>query len=112
MKRNEYLLTRHLGAVIDSTSYHEKYVLDNVENVCKKLSLLSEIARVEPHAAYACFTTVLKLTFLVRTIPDVSTFMKKIDIGYSMFSKANILTSLSQMSSCATTTSEISQLGY
>jgi len=58
---------RHLGAIIGS--YHAEYVSENVENVCKEqLLVLSEIARIEPHVTYACFTTGLKhkLTFLMR----------------------------------------------
>jgi len=43
--------------------------------------MLSEIARIEPHAACACFTTGLKhkLTFLMRTISGEGTMLPSPD---------------------------------
>ena len=72
---------RHLGATIGSTKFRDKYVMEKIDNFCKELRLLSEIGKVEPQAAYACFISGFrhKLTFIMRTIPDISTHLRKID---------------------------------
>ena len=46
---------RHLGAVIGTIEYRENYVTQNVNNWLDELSMLCDIARIEPQAAYSCF---------------------------------------------------------
>ena len=72
---------RHLGASIGSSEYRDHYVNEKIDNICQELHLLSEIGKIEPHAAYAGFTSGFrhKLTFIMRTIPDISVHLRRID---------------------------------
>ena len=65
---------RHLGAVIGNKKHKEEYVYEKVTSWYNELILLSEIAKIEPHAAYCCFVNGYKhkLTYYMRTIPEIS----------------------------------------
>ena len=67
-------VTWHLGAVIGNHPYKEKYVNDLVINLNNQLRALSKIAEAEPQLAYAAFASGFKskLTYFIRTIPDIS----------------------------------------
>ena len=71
----------HLGATIGSTKYRDQYITEKIDNLCKELHLLSEIGKIKPQAVYAGFTSGfgLKLTFIMRTIPDISIHLRRID---------------------------------
>ena len=47
---------RHLGAVLGSTEFKEKYVSKKVSDWVDDLRALNEIARGEPQAVYSGFT--------------------------------------------------------
>ena len=66
--------TRHLGAVIGNHPYKEKYVNELVTNLNNQLRLLSRIADWEPQSPYAAYVSGFKskLTYFIRTIPDIS----------------------------------------
>ena len=63
---------RHLGAVIGTKEFREKYVSAKVAKWVKDVKELSEIAKDEPQAALSAFTKALchRWTFVQRTIPD------------------------------------------
>ena len=73
--------SRHLGAVIGSEGFKATFVTKKIDTWCEELELLSRIAEIEPHAAYTCFIGGFKhkLTFLMRTVPGIVRFVKKID---------------------------------
>ena len=72
---------RHLGAVIGTIEYRENYVTQKVNNWLDELNMLCDIARIEPQAAYSCFVSGYKhkLTCIMRTIPNISHLLEKID---------------------------------
>lgn len=74
---------RHLGAVIGSNEYKTLYVTRKVNDWIAQLNLLSEIGRIDPHSAYTAFVFGLKhkWTYLMRTIPDMSTFLEPLEIA-------------------------------
>ena len=65
---------RYTGAVIGNHLYKEKYVSEFITNLNDQLQLLSKIAETEPQSAYAAFVSGFKskLTYFIRTIPDIS----------------------------------------
>ena len=72
---------RHLGAVIGSIEYRENYVTQKMNAWLDKLNMLCDIARIEPKAAYSCFVSGYKhkLTYIMKTIPNISHQLEKID---------------------------------
>ncbi len=72
---------RHLGAVIGSSTFKEKYVSDLVDDWINQLKTLSIIARVEPHLAFTAYTFGFqhKYTYFLRTIPNISSLLKRLD---------------------------------
>ena len=68
----------YLGAVVGTTSYIAHYVSQKVNLWIEELTLLSAIARSQPHAAYSAFTYgfISKWLFIARTIPDVFSCLK------------------------------------
>ena len=64
---------RHLGAVIGSTEYRDKYVKDVVKDWDNQLTILSTIVETQPQAAYLAFTNGFKskLNYFLRTIPNI-----------------------------------------
>ena len=71
----------HLGAVIGTIEYRENYVTQKVNNWLDELNMLCDTARIEPQAAYSCFLSGYKhkLTYIMRTIPNISHQLEKID---------------------------------
>ena len=63
---------RHLGASIGSINYRESFVNSLVNDWVKQIAVLSKIAKVDPHSAYAAYTHGLrhKFSFAMRTIPN------------------------------------------
>ena len=72
---------RHLGAVIGNESYKKEYVSDLVNDWKKQLETLSMIAEIEPQSAYAAFVFGFrrKLTYFMRTIPDLNNLLVPIE---------------------------------
>ena len=70
-----------MGAVIVSIEYLENYVTQKVYTWLDELNTLSDIARFDPQAAYSCFVSGYKhkLTYIMRTIPNISHQLEKID---------------------------------
>ena len=72
---------RHLGAIVGSPSFKEEYVNTIIKEWIEELKVLSKVARVEPHLAYAAYIFGFqhKYTFIMRTIPDISSYLKQLD---------------------------------
>ena len=72
---------RHLGAVIGSQNFKEKYVTDLIDEWIEELKNLEKIARIEPHLAYSAYLFGFqhKYTYFLRTIPNISTMLKRLD---------------------------------
>ena len=64
---------RHLGAVVGSEEYRDKYVSDKVKCWVNDVEDLADIAKDEPQLAYACYTKGMshRWTYVLRTIPDI-----------------------------------------
>ena len=62
----------HLGAPLGSEDFISDFVADKVSQWVQQLLLLSDIAKAQPHAAYAALTHGLihKFSFLCRTTPN------------------------------------------
>ena len=71
----------HLGAVIGTIEYRENHVIQKVNNWLDELNMLCDITRIEPQAAYSCSVSGYKhkLTYIIRTIPNISHQLEKID---------------------------------
>ena len=67
---------RHLGSVIGSKTFKESYIKELISKWCEELAKLSEIAKTQPQAAYAAFTSGYKHKFpyFTRTIIASATF--------------------------------------
>jgi hypothetical protein len=62
---------RHLGAPLGSMEFHSQYCSELANEWVSQIKTLSEIAKSEPQAAYACFIHGLrhKYSYFLRTIP-------------------------------------------
>ncbi len=62
---------RHLGGALGKREFKEKYLQEKVKVLKAELETLSEFAKTQPQAAYACYTHGFKgkWTFLQRTVP-------------------------------------------
>ena len=62
----------HLGAVIGSTEYRDKYVKDLVKVWDNQLTILSTITKTQPQAAYLAFASGFKSKlYYLRAIPNI-----------------------------------------
>ena len=67
----------YLGAPLDTSDYVQQFVKEKVNDWIQDLMLLSDIAKAQPHAAYATFTHgfVHKCSFLCRTILNLDSLL-------------------------------------
>ena len=72
---------RDLGGVTGSIEYRDNYVTQKVNTWLDELIMLCDIARNEPQAASSCFVSGYKhkVTHIMRTIPNISHQLEKID---------------------------------
>ena len=72
---------KYLGGFVGTNEGKEKYVQELVDSWVSQLTVLSEIAKSEPQAAYSAFTAGFKhkLTYFVRTMPQLSEIIKPVD---------------------------------
>ena len=65
---------RHLGAVIGSEEYKQKFVENKISKWVNDVETLAEIAQDEPQSVYSCFTKAIihRWTYIQRTIPNIS----------------------------------------
>ena len=80
---------RQLGAVIGSVSFKDKYVNTLIDQWICQVNRLSEIAKIEPHAAYTAFTHGLKhrYTYAMSTIPNINDHLKRLDSAIDDFTR-------------------------
>ena len=72
---------KYLGGYVGTREGAVKYVDELVKEWAMQLTELSRIAKAEPQAAYSAFTSGFrhKLTYFMRTIPDLEEVLKPID---------------------------------
>ena len=72
---------KHLGAVVGTTEYKNKFVNLKVNNWVKEITTLSHIAKVHPHVAYSAFVHGLqhRYTYIMRTVPDISVNLQPLE---------------------------------
>ncbi|CAM1325038.1 Uncharacterised protein r2_g3392 [Pycnogonum litorale] len=72
---------RHLVAVIGDITHKRQYVQSLVCEWISQLELLSDIAKMEPQAAYTAYTYGFKCKFMyfIRTIPDLKELLQPVE---------------------------------
>ena len=72
---------RFLGSVIGIFTFKKQCIYEIVSQWISKIEVLSQIAKVEPQAAYCCFTTGFKhkLTYLMHTTPNINEELRRLD---------------------------------
>ncbi len=89
---------RHLGAAIGSNKFKESFVANLVQEWVKEIIMLSRIAKIDPHCAYAAYTHGLrhKYTYTMRTIPDIAELLQPVENAI----RNHLLPSLTENFSC------------
>ena len=72
---------RHLGAVIGTEEFKKEYVGEKVSEWVKEVGVLADMARTEPHAAYAAYTHGLqhRWNYIMRTIPGIGPLLRPLE---------------------------------
>ena len=72
---------RHLDAALGTSQFRDEYIMEKINKWVEDLYVLSEIAKIEPQAAYTCFLSGYKrkLSYYMRTIPGTSKLLRKVD---------------------------------
>ncbi len=65
---------RHMGAVIGSSDFKEKYINDKINKWVGDVEELTKIAKEEPQAVYSSFTRAIsrRWTYVQRTVPGIN----------------------------------------
>ena len=71
----------HLGAPLGCTAYASQFVCQKVQQWSTELRALSEIASIQPHAAFAALTHGLssKWSYVTRTTPSIGHLLQPLD---------------------------------
>ena len=71
----------HLGALLGSDTFCEKYASYKVKNLCTEIKKLSEFAKSQSQAVYAAFIhgELHKYIYFVRTKAHINTHLKTLD---------------------------------
>ena len=72
---------KYLGGFVGTKQGAEDYVQELRDEWIEQLEVLTDIAKSEPQAAYAGFTAGFqhKMTYFIRTIPDLAEILKPLD---------------------------------
>ena len=72
---------RYLGAVIGTDENKKAYINEKIADWTQQINLLAEIAATCPQAAYSAYVSTYqhKLTYFLRTIPEIDDELKKVD---------------------------------
>ena len=72
---------RHLGAALGTNDFKMSYIEEKVGDWCKKMEKLTEIAKSQPHAAYAAYIhgEQHKYTYFLRTLNNISEVLEPLD---------------------------------
>ena len=78
---------KHLGAVIGCQNFKNKFINNLVDDWIEEIQTLSKISQTEPHAAYSAYINGMqnKYIFFMRTIPNISQNLKKLDASINHF---------------------------
>ena len=78
---------RHIGAVVGSRSYLNKYVNEKVEEWVKEIINLADFATTQPQASYAVYTFGLKhrWTYFLRTLPEIQDLLQPLEEAITKF---------------------------
>ena len=89
---------KHLGAVIGSLNFKNEYIDGLIDEWIEEIKKLSEIAKTEPHVAYSAYVYSMqhKYTFYMRTIPNISTNLIKLDEEIDNFIKTLLIYDFSE----------------
>jgi hypothetical protein len=68
--------------VIGTDQYREEYIREKIDQWKSEITSLSQIAQIEPQAAYSCFIAGYKskFTYYMRTVPAIGDMLQEIDI--------------------------------
>ena len=74
---------KHLGAVIGSAAFKERYAKEMVSEWVKEIQELSRIAKSEPHAAFTNFIFSMrqKWNYAMRTIPSLEKYLEPLEVS-------------------------------
>ena len=63
----------HLGAPLGTQEYINQFVLEEISNWLEEMLLLADVAKIQPHAAYAAFTHgyIQNFSYLLRVVPNI-----------------------------------------
>ena len=72
---------RHLGAALGTNDYKTSYMTEKVDEWSVRMKKLSEMARSQPHAAYAAYIhgEQHKYTYFLRTLHNISDLLEPLD---------------------------------
>ena len=72
---------RHLGASLGTDDYKISYISEKVDDWCKKMRKLAEIAKTQPHAAFTAYIhgEQHKYTYFMRTLNNISETLDPLD---------------------------------
>ena len=90
---------KHLGAAIGSEEYKTKFMKAKIIEWVDEIRNLSQIAKIDPHAAYSAFTHGLRhrYTYTFRTIPNIKHLLQPLEDEI----KDNFLPSLTNNHLCS-----------
>ena len=76
----------YLGVPLGTSEFTKQFIQEKVNSWISNLSLLSDIACAQPHAAYAAFTHgfIHKFSFLCRSVSDLATLLEPLEECISM----------------------------
>ena len=72
---------RHLGVAVGSVDIRDEFVSGKVQEWCKEIVLLSEVALSQPHAAFAAYVNgqASKWSYISRTIPGIGHLLQPLE---------------------------------
>ena len=72
---------RHLGAVLGTEDFKGDYIEEKVTEWCERMRRLTEIAKTQPHAAYAAYIhgEQHRYTYFMRTLEGINESLKPLD---------------------------------
>ena len=67
--------------MIGTEQYREKYIREKIDQWKSEITTLTQIAQIEPQAAYSCFVAGYKskFTYYMRTVPEIGNLFREID---------------------------------
>ena len=71
----------HLGTAVGSVDFRDEFVSGKVQEWCKDILLLSEVALSQPHAAFAAYVhgQASKWSYISRTIPEIGHLLQPLE---------------------------------